>query len=120
MPRIAIALVAVSACATTRSPDAYRQDTHSLLESRSPRLVACYQKALEADPDLAGTFTIHFLVRKHTGELERPTIDPSSVPPQQLVYCVFDAFEGLRLDPPDSHDGQATFVYEFRRMPPST
>lgn len=111
---------ATAACATTRSPAKYRQDTHTLLESRSSSLEACYEKALETEPSLEGKLTIHFVVKKRTGEILKPTLDTSVVPPQQLALCVFDALDGLRLEPADGNDGDATFVFEFRRMPLSS
>jgi hypothetical protein len=116
MARI-VAIVVLGACATTRSPERYREDTHTLLETRSTKLEECYQKALAADPRVGGRITIHFVVQKGTGNVVNVLIDGAeSTAPEPLVLCVLQAVDGLRLNPPDSHEGRATFVYELEPL----
>ena len=113
--RISLAAVALAACTTSRSAKQYRDDTHSLLESRSTPLQACYEKALATTPQLEGNVTIHFVVEKRTGRFKDPTFSTEPTPPQSLVFCVLEALDGLQLDPADAKEGRATFVYQFTR-----
>jgi hypothetical protein len=112
-----VAIVVLCACATTRSPERYREDTHTLLETRSTMLEDCYQNALAADPRAAGRVTIHFVVQKGSGNVANVLIDgDASTAPAPLVRCVLRAVDGLRLRPPDSHEGRATFVYDLKPL----
>jgi hypothetical protein len=118
MPRVFITLALVSACATTRSPAQYREDTHSLLYKSNSQLEKCYAKALAANPNAKGTIIVHFVVEPRTGNVVKPTVDTQrSTAPQELAFCVLDAVDGLTLTPPDSREGRATFVYAFGRAP---
>lgn len=113
-----ITLAAVCACATTRSPARYREDTHTLLYKRSSQLETCYAKALATNPNASGTIVVQFSVEARTGNIVKPTVDMQhSTAPQPLAFCVLDAVDGLTLAPPDSREGRATFVYAFGRLP---
>lgn len=117
-PHIFITLLIASACTTTRSPAQYRADTHSLLYKSSTMLESCYAKALAENPNAKGTIRIHFIIEQKTGNLVKARIDTEqSTAPQELAFCVLEAVDGLRLTPPDSREGRATFVYAFGRMP---
>jgi hypothetical protein len=114
-------IFALSSCGTTRSPVQYRNDTHMLLYTRSTSLDNCYYKALATDANAKGKVTLHVVVEAKTGRLIKPAIDPArSTAPSQLQLCVLAAVDGLRLDPADANEGRATFVYEFRRLEPSS
>ncbi|MEO7731194.1 MAG: hypothetical protein ABIY55_09500 [Kofleriaceae bacterium] len=118
----ASALLAGSGCAgTARGPDAYREDSSQLLQTRSGQLARCYEAALKTDGTLNGTVTVQFVVEKHTGALAHAAVDPArSSAPAALGQCVLTAVSGLALQPPDRNEGQATFVYEFKPRPPTT
>ncbi len=108
-------LIALAACGgTSRGLEAYRTDTQTLLETRNPQIQSCYAKALTADAKASGTVAVQFTVEKKTGQVTKAAIDPKrSNASQPLEGCVLEAVQGLKLEPPDSNDGQATFVYEF-------
>lgn len=109
-------LSAAAACGgKARNSEMYRTDTQSLLEQRNEQLKSCYDQALAADPKVAGTVTVQFVVAKKTGEVTKVTVDASS--PPVLGQCVVQALQGLKLQPPDRHDGQATFEYAFQPPP---
>jgi hypothetical protein len=113
-----LVLITMTACATSRSSEQYRRDTHMILYARSSNLEACYAKALENDARAQGRVTVRFVVEARTGNIVEPTIDTErTTAPQQLMFCVLEAVEGLQLDPPDANEAHATFVYEFRRPP---
>lgn len=110
-------IVVAAGCMATRSPRQYRDDTHTLLETRGTKLEACYEQALVGDPGVAGRVTIHFVVQRRTGNVVNVLVDADgSTAPEGLVLCVLQAVDGLRLVPPDSREGRATFVYEFKRL----
>jgi len=113
---LSAALASVAACAgPSRNVAAYRDDTASLLESRSPELKACYEAALQTDSKLAGTVTVQFVVQGESGAIKNPTIDPTrSTATPALGDCVLKAINGLVLAPPDRSEGRATYTYEFR------
>ena len=113
-----LAIPMATACAATkRSPQAYRADTQQVLESRNAQIKACYDKQLASEGGAAagGTITVRFVVEKKTGAFTKATVDPSaSSAPEPLVVCVLEALNGLKLEPPDASEGQATFRYELR------
>jgi hypothetical protein len=114
-PLTLFAVAMVAACAgTKRSPQAYRVDTRKALETRSGQIKSCYDELLEKEPAAAGTVTVRFVVEKETGAFAKAAADPSkSTAREPLVACVLDAIHGLKLDPPDANEGQATFSYEL-------
>jgi hypothetical protein len=109
-------VIGASACSgTARGLEAYRADTQKLLDTRNTQLTTCYADALTANPKLAGTVTVRFVVEKHSGAVAHIVVDPAqSTAPAELDACVVNATEGLTLAPADRHEGKATFVYDFR------
>jgi hypothetical protein len=112
-------VASAAACAgTARGPEAYRDDTSKLLETRTAQLQRCYSDALETDARLSGTVSVQFVVEPKTGAITQPSVDQSkSTAPPVLGDCVVKAVDGLTLAPPDRHEGRATFVYEFKPNP---
>jgi len=112
-------VASAAACAgTARAPEAYRDDTSKLLETRTAQLQSCYSDALKTDAKLSGTVTVQFVVEPKTGAITQPSVDQSkSTAPPVLGDCVVKAVDGLTLAPPDRHEGRATFVYEFKPNP---
>ncbi len=99
-----------------RSPAQYRDDTSSLLATKSAELNACYDNALKVTPGLSGKVTVHFVVEKKTGKIMNVAADPSrTTAPPPLIDCVVSSINGLVLIPPDQREGDATFEYEFVR-----
>lgn len=118
-----LALIAsIAACAgTARAPDIYRRDTQKLLEARTGQIKTCYEAALKDNASAAGTITLRFVVEKKTGKFASVTVDPAkSSAPEPVTLCLLDAINGLKMDPPDPNEGQATFTYEFKPTAPPT
>jgi hypothetical protein len=109
-------LLILAACGgTSRGLEAYRADTQKLLETRNVALKSCYDDALRSDAKLTGTVTIRFVVEKQTGEIRSASVDGAQTSaPSILGECVLQAVNGLKLEPADRNEGQATFVYEFK------
>jgi outer membrane biosynthesis protein TonB len=106
--------IVLGACAV-RSPEMYRDDTRKLLETKEPTLQACYDAELQAHPDAAGKVIVRFTVDMDTGSVSNPQIDDLlSTPNRTLRGCVLDALKGLKLNPADERDGDATFTWEFQ------
>ena len=112
MKAIMCAAVLVACSGTSRGLEAYRSDTQKLLATRDTQLKQCYDDALKADAKLGGDVTVRFVVAKKTGLVTGATVTPATAGP--LGKCVLDAVNGLKLDPPDRNEGQATFVYAFK------
>ncbi|HWO19801.1 MAG TPA: hypothetical protein VNO30_13540 [Kofleriaceae bacterium] len=114
---VAFAVAAAAGCAgTQRSPQAYRADTERVLETRTAEIRRCYDRVLasEAGGTAGGTVTVRFVVEKKTGAFMQPTVDPgASNASEPLVLCVLEALRGLKLEPPDRNEGQATFRYDL-------
>ncbi len=122
MPFTALALLAgATACSfAARAPETYRDDTQKLLDTRNAQVKSCYDDALKTDAKIAGTVPVNFVVELETGKLVKAAIDPAkTTAPPALGECVLKAVDGLKLDPPDANEGQATFVYEFKPNPPA-
>lgn len=114
----AIALLALLSTGCTfmaRSTDQYRADTRTELEKQNGGIQGCYDTALAANPAQSGKVVVTFTVEKKTGALMNVAADPNqSTAPDNLQNCVVKALEGLKLDPPDQREGQATFEWVFR------
>jgi hypothetical protein len=107
---IGFAVAAITGCSgAIRIGDAYRDDVAKLLASKDGDVKACYDGVLKDKKDLAGKVTVHFAVEKETGVLK----DIKTDGPAELGTCVSGVLNGLTLTPPDSNNGDATFVYEF-------
>jgi hypothetical protein len=101
-----------------RDTSSYESDTSALLDTRADQLQACYAKQLGYNGQLTGKLTITFTVEKKTGRLTKLGWDRNQTTVGDgLATCVVAALEGLRLDPVDQRDGEATFVYTFRTTP---
>jgi hypothetical protein len=102
-----------------RDTATYESDTSALLDSRGEALKLCYDRQLAQNPQLSGKLTITFTVEKKTGKLTRLAWDKNQTTVGEgLATCVVGALEGLKLDPVDRRDGEATFVYTFRNTQP--
>jgi len=110
----ALALVAAACGGTARGTESYRADTQKLLDTRQATLKGCYDEALKTDAKLTGTVKVNFVVQKKTGVIVKPELDPTTAAPEPLGRCVFQALDGLKLDPPDRHEGRASFEYAFK------
>jgi hypothetical protein len=113
-----LSLAAVGCGGAIRVGDAYRDDTAKLLTAQAnPRIHDCFDGMVKTTPgpkSLAGTTTVHFIVAKDTGLITNAAVVPESTTAQPPVaQCVVAALQGLKLDPPDGVDGDATYTWEF-------
>jgi len=115
---IAIALLAAASAGCSfyaRSTDQYKTDTRAELEKQNSAIQGCYDTALAANPAQSGKVVVTFTVEKKTGSIMNVAADPNqSTAPDNLQNCVVQALEGIKLDPPDQREGQATFEWVFR------
>ena len=112
---IAWLAVLLGACGgSAREVATYRADTQQLLATHDDQLKSCYERALQANPQLAGKVTVHFVVERKTGAITKVDVDAA---PDALAQCVLDGVKGLVLAPADRNDGDATFVYDFEPAP---
>ncbi|HEY3819164.1 MAG TPA: hypothetical protein VGL81_18475 [Polyangiaceae bacterium] len=113
-----LSLAAVGCGGALRVGDAYRDDTAKLITAQAnPRIHDCFDGMVKTTPgpkSLQGTTTVHFTVAKDTGLITNPTVVPESTTAQPPVaQCVVSSLQGLKLDPPDNVDGDATYTWEF-------
>ncbi len=113
-----LSLAAVGCGGAIRVGDAYRDDTAKLLTAQAnPRIHDCFDGMVKTTPgpkSLQGTTTVHFIVSKDTGLITNAAVVPESTTAQPPVaQCVVAALQGLKLDPPDGVDGDATYTWEF-------
>ena len=111
-------LASVACGGAIRVGDAYRDDTAKLLTAQAnPRIHDCFDGMVKSTPgpkSLQGTTTVHFIVAGDTGIITNATVVPESTTAQPPVaQCVVAALNGLKLDPPDGVDGDATYTWEF-------
>ena len=111
-----LALALTSGCSfAARSADVYRDDTRSLLERKNNDIKACYDEKLKEDPQLSGTVVLKFKVLAKTGQLAKVKVDPEgTTAPKSLTRCIVHAIEGLKLDPGDEREAEASFRWEFQ------
>lgn len=112
---LALAGVLQACSFNARSPEDYRKVTNDLIATRADQLKACYDAALQANPNVGGIVVVSFKVEEKTGKLLNPVVDPArTTAPDALKQCVITALDGLAIDPPDSREGNATFSWEFK------
>jgi len=102
----------------TDKPQRKRKASSKLLEAQAnPRIHDCFDAMVKTTPGpkaLEGTTTVHFIVAKDTGLISNVGVIPESTTAQPPVaQCVVTALNGLKLDPPDGVDGDATFAWQF-------
>jgi hypothetical protein len=98
-----------------RDANMYAQDTQKVLESRNGAIKACYDELLKTDKTVAGTVTVKFTVKTETGDLADIKVDPAgTTAPEALSQCVLTSIQGLKLAPPDSQEGLATYSWSFQ------
>lgn len=97
-----------------RDAEAYRKVTREVLETRNGDIKSCYDAELKKDKNLKGTVVVKLKVEKGTGIIKDVRLDTAaSTAPESLGKCVVSALDGLKIDPPDERDGDATFSWEL-------
>jgi len=112
-----LSFVALAGCSfAARSPEMYKKDTQKLLATKTATIKACYDEQLKANPGLSGRATVKFEVEPSSGKITHVTKDAGGTTvPDELAQCVIRAIDGLTLNPGDQKQGDATFVYEFKK-----
>jgi hypothetical protein len=111
---LALAAGAVGCSFAMRDANTYRDDTHTLLQSKQGQITQCYDQVLQTNPGAGGTVTVRFVVQEDTGQIVEPAVVPEqSTAPPELGQCVVTAIDGLVLAPADENPGHAMFSYEF-------
>jgi len=72
-------------------------------------LIACYDRAVRRDPDLAGVVVLRFTLMK-TGRVDAAGVASNTVS-TAVGDCMVDVVEGLRF--PRLKRGQTTFHYPY-------
>lgn len=113
-------LASLAGCSfAARSPEMYRDETKTQLESKSNDIRACYDAVLKGTPGAQGTVTVKFDVETEQGKIVNIAVDPANTTaPPPVAECVTNAINGLGITPPDSNTGQATFTWQFTAPPP--
>jgi hypothetical protein len=102
-----------------RSPEMYRDDTATVLKSKSDTIRACYDDVLKGTPGASGKVTVKFDVEPEQGTITNVTVDaPNTTAPAPVSECVTKNIAGLSLTPPDANKGLGSWVYEFKAPPP--
>jgi len=114
-------LAALVGCShIARDETQYREDTQSLLQTRSAQVKSCYDSLLATDPSVGGVVTVSFVVEKKSGTVTNVAVVPEETKaPGSLQTCVTRALDGLVLTPEDRHAGEATFSWSFKPGAPA-
>jgi outer membrane biosynthesis protein TonB len=108
------------ACATlggcaARNAEMYRDDTRKLLETKTGSIRDCYNAELKKDRTATAKVVVRFKVSSDTGKITNAKVDETQTTgTKTLGACVVKAIEGLKLDPKDAREGDATFTWEFQ------
>jgi hypothetical protein len=114
-----VPLASIACGGAIREGNAYRDDTSKLIETQAnPKIHDCFDSMVKTTPgpaSLAGKTTVHFIVAKETGLITNASVVAESTTAQPPVaQCVVSALNGIKLEPPDGVDGDATFTWEFK------
>jgi len=70
---------------------------------------------LKQDQKAGGVVAVNFTVEAKTGAIVDPKVDEKNTTASEPVSaCVVDNMAGLKIDPPDQREGQASFAYNFK------
>jgi hypothetical protein len=112
---VLLGCVALGGCSFyARGPDDYRQAVRNMLDTKSAGLEGCYKSAREQNPQSQGAVVVRFDVEPKTGDIVRPEVVKEQTTADEILQrCVLESLAGLKLEPPDQRQGQATFRWEF-------
>ena len=106
--------MATGCSVAARSPERYRDDTASLLESKRDAIKSCYDDVLKSNPSAQGRVAVRFKVEEDTGKVKEVAVDAAnSTAPAPLQECVTRSVDGLVLAPADVRNGHASFAWDF-------
>jgi hypothetical protein len=108
-----LALLTLAGCSKrqgiARSPDQFKADLGSAIESRMPALEACRK---EIDPEAAKA-KVAVEVSVQLDQTFGTKIDPKGQDNAKLGDCVKSALADIKLDPPDQNMGLGSWVITF-------
>ncbi|MGD8858926.1 MAG: AgmX/PglI C-terminal domain-containing protein [Myxococcales bacterium] len=114
VPALLLASLVAGCSFHARDPNAYREATRKVLETRSGEVRACYDAALEKNEKVAGEVVVKLTVEADTGKIKNPKIvEDDTTAPAELSECIVGQLDGLAIDPPDARQGNATFTWRF-------
>jgi len=98
-----------------RSPEDYADVTQKVLATKNAEIQSCYETVLKQDQKAGGVVAVNFTVEAKTGAIVDPKVDEKNTTASEPVSaCVVDNMAGLKIDPPDQREGQASFAYNFK------
>jgi hypothetical protein len=111
-----VLLLVLCACSfVARGPTQYREDVDTLIDQRTPQITQCYADHIGGDPPMVGNLVLDLTVSRHTGEVGQVVVvESETTVSDEMAECVQLALVGLRLEPPDWRDGQATYRWVFQ------
>ena len=110
------AVVVFVGCAHARTSEEYAAATQKAFEEKSPDIKACYDRVLATTPTASGRVTVSFVVEAGSGHIDRGHVDAvQTTAPQQVSECVLATIPTVVISPPDPKDGQASWVWDFKR-----
>jgi hypothetical protein len=118
---LVLSSLALAGCSfAARSPEMYRDEARSALESKSNDIRVCYDGVLKSSPGAQGRVTVKFEVETEGGKFVNVAVDKANTTaPAPVADCVTKNIAGLTIKPPDARTGEATWTYEFTAPPPA-
>lgn len=114
-----LGLATVGCSFHARSAKDYADVTQKVLASKNSEIRSCYETVLKQDKKAAGVVAVNFTVEAKTGAIIDPKVDEqNTTAPEPVSACVVDNMAGLKIDPPDQREGQASFAYNFKANQP--
>lgn len=108
-------LIAVAACASTGMTPALRRDLELKMHAAESPIIACYEQALETNPDLHGKMTLKFKIRENTNALSNLQIGASELKHPGVEECVTRAASAIRLARATESEIDGAYPLEFSR-----
>ena len=110
----------LAGCGSARTPEAYRDDTGSVLAAKNDGIKACYDGVIKTNPTAGGKVTVKFTVETEKGTIGEVMVDKANTTaPDPVSECVIaNISTGLALNPVDANKGEGTWVYDFQPPAP--
>ena len=92
--------------------------TAKVLARKRGAIKSCYDKVIKGNKKAKGKVTVSFVVRPDTGRIAKVKVEKAgTTAADSVAECVTKNMEGLVIKPPDTHEGEATFTFDFTINP---
>lgn len=116
---VLVSALSVGCSFAARNPKSYSDVVEKEISTRKKEIKKCYDAILDKDEKAGGLVVVKFKVAAESGEIQDVKVDEKkTTASKEVVACLVDNMNGLKIDPPDQREGHASFEFEFKGKRP--